>query len=344
MKPERIGLKDVAAEAGVSLAAASYALRPGPRQPFISETTQKRVLLVAKGMGFRVNSTARSLRSNKRYSIAIVCGQLRDRAAITAMESIIGYLSDTPYAGVVVTCAQVKNIREYVLRHLDSHAHDAVIFIRDDCMITPELLKSLVRAGMKVAAIMPTKDNLPRMPFVYLNRPRAAAMMVEVLAAQGHRYIDGVLPKSAPAGLVNEMNQAATRLKQRLEVHLLDIEPNDVNEFKVGVEFARSHLRKSRASAVAVFYENLALGIVQGLNLCGVQVPKDRSVLAYGSSAVFEANEPPISAVSHPIEEIGKIIAGSTIKWIEADFDPEAIRVSPFTPAYFPRSTVGKPH
>jgi DNA-binding LacI/PurR family transcriptional regulator len=342
MKPGKISLKDVAAKAEVSLAAASYALRPGPRQPFISEATQKRVLQVAKGMGFRVNASARSLRSNKRYSIAIICGQLRDRSAITAVESIIAYLSDTPYAGVVATCAQVKNLREYVLRHLDSHSHDAVIFIRDDRMITPELLKSLVRAGMKVAAIMPTKENLPHMPFVYLNRPRAAAMMVEVLASQGHQDIDGVLPQSAPSELVEQMNDAATRLKVRLKMHPLEIEPNDVNEFRVGVEIARSHLHKSKASAVAVFYENLALGVVQGLSLCGIQVPEHRSVLAYGSSSVFEANEPPISAVSHPIEEIGRIIAGSTIEWIEADFDPQAIRVSPFTPVYFPRSTVRK--
>jgi DNA-binding LacI/PurR family transcriptional regulator len=342
MTPRRVTLKDIAAKAGVSLAAASYALRPGPRPSFVSEITQRKVVRIAREMGFRVNATARSLRSSKRYSIAIVCGMLRDRSAISAAESIIAYLGNTPYAGVVAACAQVKNIKDHILRHLGPSSHDALIFIRDDRLITPELLKSLRRSGVKIAGIMPTQDDLPQMPLAYLNRPRAAAMLVEILADEGHRRIDYVLPQSAGPEIVGSIKDAAARRHVRLKSIPLNIEANDVNEFKAGVEIVRSDLRYSKASAVAVFYENLALGVVQGLSVYDIQVPNQKSVLAYGSSAVFEANEPPISGISHPIEEIGRVIAGSTIEWIEADFDPAAVRITQFLPAYVPRSTVGR--
>lgn len=340
MKLQKVNLKSVAAKAGVSLTAASYALRPGPRPPFVSEATQKRVLEVADKMGFRVHAAARSLRSNKRYSIAIVCGRLRDRSAITAAESIIAYLSSTSYVGVVTTCSQVDNLREYILRLMDSRSHDALIFIRDDHMITAGLLKYLVSAGIRAAAIMPKRDQLPRMPLAYLNRPRAAALLVEVLASQGHRHIDYILPQSAPADIIEQAVAAAEKLRVRLRMVPVIVESDDVNEFRIGVEIVHSHLLKSKASAVAVLYENLALGVVQGLSMCGIKVPEQRSVLAYGSVAVFEANEPPISAISHPIEEIGRTIARSTIAWIEAGFSPQAVQISPFVPEYFPRSTV----
>ena len=333
-------LKDVAAEAGVSLAAATYALRPGPRPTFVSEETQARVRAVAERMGFRVNALARSLRSKRRYSIAILCGQLRDRAAISAAESIIAYLSDTPYAGVVATCAQVRDIRGYVLRHLDSQSHDAVIFIRDDQLITPQLLKSLFRAGIRVGAIMPAREDLPYVPLAYLDRPKAAAMLIEELAARGHRQIDYVLPAAVHASLSEQILNVAAQWRARVRFVPLEIESNDVNEFRVGVDTARHTLADSAATAVAVFYENLALGVVQGLGLAGITVPARKSVLAYGSTAAFESNEPPVSAVCHPIEDVGRTIARNVIQWIEADFSRTSVVQSPFTPEYLPRATV----
>lgn len=336
----KIGLREVAERAGVSVSTASNALRPGPRISFVSEATQKRVIRVAEQMGFRVNSAARSLRSARRYSLAVVCGDLRERAAVVAAESIFSFLSKTDYAGILATCSKVDDLRGYVLRHFDSRSQDAVIFIRDDHLIAPALISSLVRAGLRCAAIMPDKMGLPRIPLACLDRPRAAAMMVEVLAREGHRTIDFVLlPNDSPA-IWESANLAASECQVKVRRISLSGEPGQQEAFREGFRIGRGELAKSRASAVAVFSEPLAPGLLQGLLHAGISVPGDRSFLAYGSSALTEASEPRLSLVSHPIEQIGRELAARTIEWIESDFDIASVSTRQYKPEFHPGKSI----
>ncbi|MFS0795295.1 LacI family DNA-binding transcriptional regulator [Microbacterium sp. 1P10AE] len=68
MTPRKPTLRDVAAAAGVSIAAASFALRD---KPGVSPETRERVLAVARDLGYAVNVPARSLRTARYGAIGL---------------------------------------------------------------------------------------------------------------------------------------------------------------------------------------------------------------------------------------------------------------------------------
>ena len=338
--PPVISLKQVAHAASVSLASASLALRPGKRSPFISETTRARVRQIADDLGYRVNPSARSLRSSRRYSIAIVCGVLGDPSALLATESIIAELNESDYSAVITTCGLPRKLKQYVLTNLDSRSHDAVIFIRDDRFITPELLLDLRKQGIRVAAIMPSAKRFAKMPLAYNNRPRAAEMMVEILAEAGHRRMDYVHPENLPAELLQVIRQKAAEVGARVHLIPCPFAHHSAENFRTGLQLAKSKLAKSPATAVAVFTENMAASIIQGFLIAGIAVPGEKSVLAYGARSLMELSAPIISSVGHSIEIMGRSIARQTLDWIEADFAPEAVTQRQFEPEFYPGETL----
>lgn len=69
----QVTLRDIAREAGVSVATVSYVLN-GREEQKISAETRKKVLQIANLLGYTGNSYARSLVTGKSYCIALSCG------------------------------------------------------------------------------------------------------------------------------------------------------------------------------------------------------------------------------------------------------------------------------
>lgn len=65
--------KDVAREAGVSTATVSRVINNDIR---ISEETKKKVMYVVEKLGYKINNIARSLKTNKTYTIGFLCPEI----------------------------------------------------------------------------------------------------------------------------------------------------------------------------------------------------------------------------------------------------------------------------
>ena len=87
-------LADVAREAGVSESTASRALNDSS---LVNEKTRERVKKIAKEMGFRINTLARNLRTQKSYTIAVVLvvSSKQDQSASDPfLLSLLGIIAD----------------------------------------------------------------------------------------------------------------------------------------------------------------------------------------------------------------------------------------------------------
>jgi LacI family transcriptional regulator len=73
-RAKRVTLRDVADEAGLSMAAVSYALR-GLHVPV---DTQQRVRDIADRLGYQVDPIARALASGRTGYVGLLCGSLTD--------------------------------------------------------------------------------------------------------------------------------------------------------------------------------------------------------------------------------------------------------------------------
>ena len=90
-------MKDVAAEAGVALGTVSKVFNNIP----VGEEYRVRVLDAARKLGYRVNSYARGLKTNKTYTAALVWPTLRHPFFSSLADAIIGALMRRGYRTIV---------------------------------------------------------------------------------------------------------------------------------------------------------------------------------------------------------------------------------------------------
>lgn len=122
-------LKDVAAEAGVSLMTVSRAMAG---HPDVNAQTRQQVRLVAKQMGYRPNAAARMMRSRKTRQIGVLIRNTPDRPMHypAAYEFILGIneqLETEDYTLTLIRINDVLGAREQTSRIFREHLVDGVI-------------------------------------------------------------------------------------------------------------------------------------------------------------------------------------------------------------------------
>ena len=77
--------------------------------------------------------------------------------------------------------------------------------------------------------------------------------------------------------------------------------------------------RSRRPTAIVGANNAITAGIVYALNLKGIKIPDDVSVISYGDSRWCRFFNPPVTAIVQPVEQIGSIAANNLIKRITGE-------------------------
>src|ERR1700729_1025722 len=91
-----VTLRDVAGEAGVSVATASKALRGNGR---MREETREQIRTTALRVGFRPNALARSLLRNRSFTVGLLTNDTYGRFSLPVMAGVSDALMDKGLAG-----------------------------------------------------------------------------------------------------------------------------------------------------------------------------------------------------------------------------------------------------
>ena len=71
-------LRDVAKECGLSATTVSMVLNQAPLASYIPESTKKRIIHVAEGLGYQPNPFAQALRSRHSHTIGVMVPDIAD--------------------------------------------------------------------------------------------------------------------------------------------------------------------------------------------------------------------------------------------------------------------------
>jgi LacI family transcriptional regulator len=286
-------ISQVAEAAGVSRATVSRAFT---RPDMLSAETVRRVLGVAKKIGYVPNHTARALSTGRYGNFALVVPDVAN-----------------PFFPPLIRAAQVE-----------AEKLDFCVFLgnSDENPVQEEKLVSRFSAqveGFILASSRLSDQRIrfqaARRPLVLINRdvkgiPRVlmdsgagVGEAVDHLASLGHQriaYISG--PKSSWS---NAQRRAAVRRKAKIHALQVLIVPAQVASFRTGYAAASAILDYGATAAVA-FDDLMAQGALAGLAARGVSVPRDFSVV--GCDDVLGAmTYPPLSSVSNACAEAGRV-------------------------------------
>jgi LacI family transcriptional regulator len=304
-------IKDVAKEAGVSIATVSRVLND---IDVVNEDTKKKVVEAIAKLGYRPNIIARSLKTQKTSTIGIV----------------IPDISSQFYPEIVRGAEDVANIYKYniILCNTDNDSEKEMEYLHvlKEKMIDGVLYMSsslednimeLINTLQIPMVLVETTDSKHSLPSVTIDNEQAGYDGVQYLINKKNKRIAyiGTHEKALNAGALRYKGY-----KKALEDNGIELDTSIVNfggiKAKNGVVGMNNILKNSKVDAVFCSSDEIAMGAINALREHNISVPSDVDVMGFDniySAAVFY---PKLTTVAQPMYDMGSVGMRMLIKII----------------------------
>ena len=307
----KVGIKDIAAETGVSIATVSHALRNPDR---VSDETRRKVLAAASRAGYIPNRMAASLRTARSGNIVVIIPDVTDSLNGKIISGIESVARDRGYSVLLGNTQGSEKLEKEFASMTASGQADGIILMSHRMPVDtssavngyPPLVSGCEFTGVS------------GVPFVGVDDREAAKEAVDHLLEYGHRRI---------AVITGDMSSASSRFRlqgfrEAMAAARLDVKENWVmhgNYLPADGEAAARKLimQKDRPSAIFCFSDEMAMGCMHALNEQGFSVPGDMSVIGFDGIPFARYASPPLTTIAQPTKAIGAACANILFDLIE---------------------------
>lgn len=313
-------ISDIAARAGISKAAVSYALngRPG-----VSSETQTRVLAIAAELGWTANRAARVLSGARAGVIGLVVARPARILGLEPffMEFISGIeleLSRHEIALMLQLVADHESELQAYRRWQGAGQVDGVIVV--DLLDTGDRLARLAELQLPFLVAGDARTE-PGVACVYTDEAAGMTQIVDYLAALGHRRIGRVAGVEAfrhTAQRTRALHAATERLQ-------LDDVMQQTDYSGEGSSRATRQLLSRRDPPTVIVYDSDVMAVA-GLSVAaemGIDVPGSLSLVSWDDSLLCRLTHPEITALAHDAMAYGSHCALRLLELLDGA-EPEA--------------------
>jgi|YNPNPStandDraft_1061719.scaffolds.fasta_scaffold54230_2 DNA-binding LacI/PurR family transcriptional regulator len=307
---KQVTIQDVAAEAGVSLQTVSRVING---KPDVAEETRKRVWQVARRLGYRPSSIARSLVLRRTYTLGLITCPINDQFRA---EVITGAEREARARGYV-----------FVLAITDGNPDDVPLMYN---LMMERQVDGLLLFAPSVSPQESLAFELPVVSLAYrLESERAinvdvdnvdgAYQAVHYLTSLGHRRV-GIVAGPAGWHAATDRTEGARRalaeVGQPLDNSYIEVAGDWTLE--AGYSAARALLAR-HADCTALFCHSdwIALGAYRALRELGQRIPEDVSVVGYDDLPICDYVSPPLASVRQPRAALGELLAQLLVGAVE---------------------------
>ena len=323
-------LKDLALHLGLSQTTVSRVINNSGDTHRISAATQKRVLAAAAEMNYKASPLARGLRNRCSQTIGVMVPEISggySAAVLSGIEDVL-LLSGFFYF-VVSHHHRAELLRDYPTLLL-SRAVEGIIAV--DSALDVELPVPIVAVSGHL--------RIPSILNIELDHTLAARYALEHLQRLGHRriaFIKGQSFSSDTEVRWQSIVKVATELGIAIDPHLVVALEGDDPTLEPG-RVATHKLLAIRLPFTAIFAFNdlSAMGAIVALREAGLDVPTQVSVVGFDDVMGASTNNPPLTTVRQPLQEMGRAAATALLQRIRnqratepAIHEPNSILVLP---------------
>ena len=328
----KVGIRDIADEAGVSISTVSKILNKKTDGVRIGEETRRRVSDIAQRMGYQPNPFASALRSKRSGIIGAVnlnpggwfMGRLGMEVQLAARRKDIELFVGT-----------VRNRADSVeaqLTILQGQLFDGFLLLGDmpNYRDLASNLKNMNKPFVSVAA-----GTDIEMPMVHTDEARGIKMILDYLTGLGHRkiaFMGSLAWPLIPERLQLFREYLATKDLEVPDnyVSAMDYFPYQPEEFaaierlhRAAIQHTKSLLQQAHPpTAIVCAADGFALGALKGAAQLGLAVPHDVSVTSFdGTDGTFTC-QPELTTLRRPIDEVATEAIDLLLALIDTPADP----------------------
>jgi len=299
-------LKDVARDAGVSVATVSRVLNDsGP----VNAETRRRILDVAAGLKYIPNGVARSLITARTNTLGVLLPDLHgeffseiirgiDQKAQQAHFQLL--LSSSHYSVEDITTA---------FRPMRGHIDGLIVMPPD---LEADALEQVLPPGLPVVLLSCPPVN-SRFYAVDIDNDAGAARMVNYLLNLGHQRIAVITGRKQNRDSTERL-EAYRRIMRHRGYYDPGLEIQGDFTERTAVDAVETILGLNPpATAIFALNDAMAVGALSGLRGAGISVPAQMSVCGFDDIPTSRYLNPPLTSVRVPIAQLGAEAMGRLI-------------------------------
>lgn len=330
---------EVSKLAGVSLATVSRVMNDSDK---VRPQTRQKVETAMEKLGYRPNTIAQSLASNRSNSIGILVPELHGPFFGTMLANIELELRNQG-KHVIITAGHSDPVREKEgIEFLASRSCDALILFV--FAISDEYIQSLRESSIPVVVIGRLIDDMED-DCISLDNEIGGYIATKALIESGHRQlacISGPLWKSDGQQRFAGFRRALAESGLKFDPQLLAEGDYEESGGRNGMEQLLQ--RDIPFTGLACANDVMAAGAIEVARNRGIAIPDDLSVVGFDNVFFTRYMHPQLSTIDYPIGMMGQMAArcvlrdvyGKTDQDIQLRFEPELVRrdsISDLSPA-----------
>jgi LacI family transcriptional regulator len=285
-------LKDLAREAGVSLASASYAVNGNGS---VGEQTRIHILEVAQRIGYRQNVAARAMKTGRTAALALIVPDLTNPFFPSLAQAIFRAARASGYATFLIDTEGNEVLEQAALAKAVDLGLDGIVWfpIRD---------KDTSNGVLTRTPVVVLDRTVPGYATVGVDYVEAGRIAVRHLLDAGHRRIGIITGPTDIASMRDRCDGAEALIRAEGKL-----------AFRVGNAFssdlepeARAALDAGEATAVFAAADVIAIGAVRWIQAKGLRVPEDMSIVGFDDIPQAEQCLPALSTIELPVEDMAE--------------------------------------
>ncbi len=318
MRTRKVTIRDIANEAGVSIALVSFVMNnkaDGKEGYRVNKETAQRILEVANKLNYRPNNAARSLRSGRSRTIGVILSDISNKFFADIARCIEDCAYNYKYTVLFGSTDENPQKLRNLIEVFTDKGVDGLIIV--PCEGAAEMIRSVVQQQQIPVVLLDREVPDVEVSSVVLNNRRAASSLTRELLDRGYRRIEMISYsmelsniQEREAGYLAAMTEAG--LEESAVIHHL--RHDRMNRIGEAVREARE-----RGVEAFLFATNsLAMSGLTAISRNGWRVPQDLAIACFDTDQMFDIYDTTTACVQQPIERFGSEALELLIKRIEA--------------------------
>ena len=331
-------LSGLAKKTGFSITTISRVLCGKAEQHRISPETRDIILKAASDNNYFPNLVAKNLRANRTGTIGLLLPSVGNPYFADIASVVIAEVRMHNYTTIVLDSNENTELEKAAISSLMSRNVEGIISA--PCGDESDLYEEINRKIMPVILIDRYFSD-STLPYVTTNNYLGSKLAVNHLIANGHTNIACI------QGVINSVPN-----KKRVSGYLSALEKAGIiekaivvgNEFSVQNGYLETKLllnRDNTPTAIFALSNTISLGAMKAVREAGLRIPEDISLITFDNNMYMDYITPPISRISQPTEEMGKLAAKLIFESIQSG--NRSMTQLELAPTLISRGSVGHP-
>lgn len=318
-KRERVRIKDIAGNLGLSPATVSRALNP--KTEFMMGKDQvRRVKDCAQKLGYIPNMGAASLRTQKTSTVGVVIPDILNPVFPPMIKGIQKYLSSKGYVTIFVASNNNQNealeeVRRLMMRNVDG-------LIVASAFLEDKSVNECISQKVPLVLVNRSIEKGELVHQVLCDEQHGIDLAISHLLSLGHKhlvYLSG--PNTILQSLRRRHSFERLSLQRKIKFDIVDFQQDDTHAFSIeaGRGEARSYIASGgEATGWIAGNDLMAIGAMESCHEFNLKIPDDISICGFNNMPLTDIVNPPITTISVPYEEIGVQAAKMLVQEMES--------------------------